>query len=203
MNATLRRLGLVCAFVAPAAFADYDAHIFAGGSYVNGDAATEVTDGFTFGFGGISRGGGALGWRWDLAFDRHDAREGAIGSLLVDDGDLLTTYFRVGPQWDFEGGDGRFYANLALGYYWTYANISMYATVPGYICDPYWGWCWYAPVAGEFILADRSEDDWGYSATIGYEWDVIGGSWYLEAQYHVAQHGEGYEIMPVVIGLRW
>jgi hypothetical protein len=203
MTRTLRILGLACALAAPAALAEYNAHVFYGASQVEGDTSDHATDGYTFGFGGVSRGDGMLAWRWDFAFDHHDAREGNIASFIVDDGDLMSTYFRFGPQLDFETGSGRFYLGVSAGYYWTYANISMYATVPGYVCDPFWGWCWLVPVSGEFILADRSEDDLGYSATVGYEWDVIGGSWFIEAQYHLIEHGEGYEIMPVVIGLRF
>lgn len=203
MLASIRSLCLACALLAPAAFAEYEAHLWFGASYISGDADDQVTDGYDFGFGGISRDGDAMGWRWDLGFDRHDAREGAIGNLLVDDGDVTTTYFRFGPQWDFDGYDSRFYVNVMAGYYWSYANISMYATVPGVICDPFWGWCWTVAVPGEYILADQDEDDWGYSATMGYEFDVVGGQWFVELQYHSAQHGEGYEFVPLVVGLRW
>lgn len=203
MLSPIRTLLLACALLAPAAFAEYDAHIFGGASFITGDASDVATDGYDFGFGGISRDGGAMGWRWDLGFDFHDAREGALGSLIVDDGDLNTTYFRFGPQWDFDGYDSRFYVNLMAGYYWTYANTSMYATVPGYICDPFWGYCYLVSVPGEYILNQRKEDDWGYSATIGYERDVVGGTWFVEMQYHSAQYGTAYEFAPLVVGLRW
>lgn len=203
MSRTIRILGLACALIAPAAFADYDAHVFAGASYISGDAETFATNGYTFGFGGIASQGGALGWRWDLAWDMHDAREGNINSFLVDDGDLVSTYVRFGPQWNFEGYESRFYMGVSVGYYWTYANVSQYATVPGYICDPFWGWCYLVSYPGEYILADRTENDWGYSATLGYEWDVIGGKWFIEAQYHQSRSGQGYEFMPLVVGLRW
>jgi hypothetical protein len=148
-------------------------------------------------------GDDGLQLRFRRHFDRHDAHEGALGSFLVDDGDITTVSLRYGPQWNFEGFEGRFYVNAALGYYWTYANTSMFATVPGYICDPFWGYCYTVAVPGEYILNDRSENDFGLSATLGYEWDVVGGSWFVELQYHLADHGEGYEFMPLVIGMRW
>jgi hypothetical protein len=203
MLSPIRTLCLACALLAPTAFADYEAHIFGGASFLTGGASDVATDGYAFGFGGVSRDGGALGWRWDMGFDFHDAREGVFPGRIVDDGNINTTFLRFGPQWNFEGYGSNFYVNLSAGYYWTYAYVSQYATVPGYICDPYWGWCWYAPVAGEFILADRSEDAWGYSATMGMEFDVVGGKWFVELQYHLAQHGDGFEFAPLVVGLRW
>ena len=123
--------------------------------------------------------------------------------MLVDDGDLTTTFLRAGPHFDFENFEGRFYVDLSIGFYWTYANVSMYATVPGYICDPFWGYCYIVSVPGEYILNDNHENDWGYSATMGYEFDVVGGKWFVEMQYHHADHGEGYEFLPLVIGMRW
>jgi hypothetical protein len=203
MNASIRSLCLACALIAPAAFAEYEAHVFGGASFIQGDASDFASTGYTFGFGGIQQQSDRFGWRWDFAFDRHDANEGAFGSFLIDDGDLTSTYFRVGPQYGFDTYGGRFYANASLGYYWTYANVSMYATIPGYICDPFWGYCYIVSVPGEYILQDEHENDWGWSATLGYEWDVIGGSWFVEMQYHSVDHGAGYEFMPLVIGMRW
>ena len=198
----IRTLCLACALLAPAALADYEAHIYGGGSFLNGDSADFATDGFDFGVGGVG-GNGTLGLRWDLGWDTHDAREGAFNSRYVDDGRISTTYFRVGPQLNLGGDDTSFYVNLMAGYYWTYAYISQYATVPGIICDPFWGWCWYAPVTGQIIIADQQQNDWGVSATVGMEFEMIGGSWFIEMQYHYAQQGEGYEFAPLVLGLRW
>lgn len=202
MTRSTRILAVLAALLVPAAYADTDGHVYFGASFIHGDTTEVATDGYTFGFGGISRDG-TLGWRWDLGFDIHDAREGNLGSLLVDDGDLTSTYFRFGPQWDFEGYESRFYIGLSAGYYWTYSNTTMYATVPGVICDPWWGWCYTVLVPGEIVLSHRNEQDWGYSATMGYEWDLIGSSLFIEAQYHVAAHGQGYEFMPVVLGFRF
>ena len=202
MPTLIRSLVIIGALLAPAAAAEYEAHVYFGASYPVGEIEDYATTGYNFGIGGVASGG-TLGLRWDIGFDFRDAQEGAFDSRIVDDGSINSTYFRIGPQLNFGGEDTSFYLNAMAGYYWTYAYISQYATVPGIICDPFWGWCWTVPVAGEYILADRNQEDWGLSATVGVEFETIGGSWFIEMQYHYAQQGEGYQFVPVVVGIRW
>lgn len=203
MTRPLRSLALTLLLaVAPQAEAA-DFHIFTGGSFISGDAAEAAADGWSLGFGGITNRDEDIAWRWDVGFDSHDMRKPTDTNVLADDGDLFTTYLRVGPQFEFEGYDTRFYINAMVGYYWTSASVSREISVPGYYCDPFWGWCWYTTVPGEQILDRRSAQDWGYSATIGYEWDSDDVSFFLEVQYHLAAQETRYSFSPVVIGVRW
>ena len=202
MSRALALAVLLASALAPQAdAADY--HFFFGGSLINGETAVTAADGWSMGFGGISDRDSDIAWRWDLGFDSHDMRKPTDTNVLADDGDLFTTYFRIGPQFEFEGDDSRFYLNAMIGYYWTSASVSRDIAVAGYYCDPYWGWCWYTTLPGEEILDQRSEQDWGYSATMGYEWSSGDTSWFIEVQYHLAQQDAGYTFSPVVIGLRW
>jgi hypothetical protein len=204
MTLNPKLLPLILVLLAPAASAA-DFHFYGGGSYISGEASEIAADGWDFGIGGISnRGGDGVAWRWDWGFDGHDMRPQAITNALADDGDVATTFLRFGPQWDFEGYGSRFYVNAMVGYYWSWVNTSVDVLVPGIICDPYWGWCWNALVPGVQILEERTANDWGYSATMGYEWDMgEDASWFIEVQFHQARQGEGYAFAPLVIGIRF
>lgn len=200
MSLDPRSFLLLAALAAPAALAEF--HVYGGGSFISGEASTIAADGWHLGFGGIADRGDPIAWRWDLGVDGHDMRPAAITNALADDGDVTTTLLRFGPQWDFEGYDSRFYLNAMVGYYWTRVSTSVDVLVPGIICDPYWGWCWNVLVPGVQILEERQANDWGYSATMGYEWGSDA-RWFIELQYHQARQGEGYAFAPLVIGVRW
>lgn len=204
MHPSLRCVLLIAsAALAPGAAAS-DFHLYAGGSFISGEAAQAAADGWNLGFGGVSSRDRDLALRWDFAIDEHDMRPSTITNVLADDGDITTAFLRLGPEWSFGGGyDERFYINAMVGYYWTTASISMEVLVPGIYCDPFWGWCWTTLVPGEQILDQRHANDWGYSASIGYEWGGPEAAWFIELQYHQARQGESYAFAPLVVGIRW
>lgn len=201
MVPSAQRLVLVFALAAPVAAADF--HVYGGGSFINGEYSELAADGWDVGFGGIAGRGDDIAWRWDVSVDSHDMRPSQVTNALADDGSVLTTSVRFGPQWEFEGYDSRFYVGAQVGYYWTQVSTSVDVLVPGIICDPFWGWCWNALVPGVQTLEERTANDWGYSATLGYEWELDEGSFFIEVQYHQARQGEGYAFTPLVIGLRF
>ncbi len=202
MNRAFALAVLLAGAIAPQASAA-EHHFFFGGSLISGETAVTAADGWSMGFGGISGRDQDIAWRWDVGLDSHDMRKPTDTNVLADDGDLFTTYARFGPQFEFEGYDSRFYLNAMIGYYWTNASVSREISVPGYYCDPFWGWCWTTTIPGEEILDERSTQDWGYSATIGYEWGGDDATWFVEVQYHLAEKDAGYTFSPVVFGVRW
>jgi hypothetical protein len=151
-----------------------------------------------------------FGLRADLGYDRWYASDTAIrnfagtGSALVDGGYASMWTLTVDAMWRF-GQPHHFggYVGLGVGGYRRYAALTNEVLVPGYICDPYWGYCYNAVTTGHQIIADDTLTKFGANAAVGLNFPVGSGEMYLEARYHYIDTTKSTEFLPIVLGYRF
>lgn len=209
-------LGLLVVATAIPTMAQDDGPIqgYIAGGYAQplGKADDYLTGGWNISGGAIWRPAPAkpFGVRFDLGFNTWDATQSAInnyggsGAAFVDGGyanmwsltgDFL---FQFGKP-DHVGG----YIGIGVGGYRRYAALTDYVTQIGYICDPWWGYCYYAPYTGSQTVASDTLTKFGYNAAIGMTFPVGDGEMYIEARYHYVLNSPAMEYVPVLIGYRF
>jgi opacity protein-like surface antigen len=98
----------------------------------------------------------------------------------------------------------RGYALLGVGAYHRYVELSQTAYGLGYVCDPWWGWCYPSTVEGTVIRASRANTKIGFNAGIGVEFLLENdSSWFIEARYHWIDGGHPTEYIPIQIGFKF
>jgi hypothetical protein len=149
--------------------------------------------------------------RFDLGFNTWNATTSAIqsipgntGQAIVDGGyaniwtltgDVL---YKFGKP-DHVGG----YIGLGIGGYRRYAALTNEVLVPGYICDPWWGYCYTAATTGTQTIAHDTLTKFGYNAALGVTFPVGSGEMYLEARYHYMINDPATEFVPILLGYRF
>jgi hypothetical protein len=106
--------------------------------------------------------------------------------------------WRFGQPQHFGG-----YVGLGVGGYRRYAALTNEVLVPGYICDPYWGYCYNAVTTGHQIIADDTLTKFGVNAAVGLNFPVGSGEMYVEARYHYIDTAKSTEFLPIVLGYRF
>jgi hypothetical protein len=153
---------------------------------------------------------GPFGLRADFGFNLWNAQQSAIdnfagaGSAVVDGGYASMFSLTVDALWQFGkpehvGG----YVGLGIGGYRRYAALTNEVLVPGYICDPYWGYCYNAVTTGSQVIADDTLTKFGLNASVGLVFPVGGGEMYVEARYHYIDTTKTTEYLPIVLGYRF
>jgi len=151
-----------------------------------------------------------FGVRVDLGYDRWDATQSAInnfagsGNAIVDGGYADMISLTADALWQFGhpehvGG----YVGLGVGGYRRYAALTNEVLVPGYICDPYWGYCYTAVTTGHQVVADDALTKFGLNASVGVSFPVGHGEMYVEARYHYIDTEDATEFLPIVLGYRF
>ncbi len=151
-----------------------------------------------------------FGLRVDLGYDRWNATQSAInniagaGSAIIDGGyasmiSLTADAMLQFGQPDHVGG----YVGLGIGGYSRYAALTNEVLVPGYICDPYWGYCYTAVTTGTQVIKDDTLTKFGLNAAVGVKFPVGPGEMYVEARYHYIDTTKGTEYLPFVLGYRF
>ena len=191
-------------------------HFSFGPSFVQGDAADAVDDGWAL-HGGATwfQPGRNLGYRLDFGYDWWDAKSeflreidtepGTIGIQPPDDGDARSWSLTVDALWNSKGsGKAGFYLVGGVGVYYLQAHISETGYGTGYWCDPWWGWCYPTIVEGQYVLEDQSSWEWGLNAGAGFTFQAGASSEiYLEAVYHWLDTPNSGTYVPVTLGVRW
>ena len=98
----------------------------------------------------------------------------------------------------------RGYGLLGIGAYHRYVELTQTALGTGYICDPWWGFCYPGVVAGDVIVANKSQTKFGWNVGLGLEFPLsYGGAWFLEVRYHWITGDKQTEFVPIQIGYRF
>ena len=121
----------------------------------------------------------------DLGFTLWNASNSAInnlqgpGTAIVDGGYASIFALTVDALWRF-GQPDHFggYVGLGIGGYRRYAALTNEVLVPGYICDPYWGYCYNAVTTGYQVVADDTLTKLGANASVGILFPVGSGEMY-------------------------
>ena len=72
------------------------------------------------------------------------------------------------------------------------------------ICDPWWGYCYAGVVAGDLVVASKSNTKMGLNVGIGVEFPLQSeSSWFIEARYHWINGDKPTEFIPIQIGFKF
>jgi hypothetical protein len=197
--------------VSPAAAQGVQGYI--AGAYVSpmGTANDYFTGGFNFSGGAIfhpvpSR---PFGIRLDFGYNEMGVASGVLSraqqlGFQVDNGRMSVGSITVDALWHF-GHPGHFggFVGLGVGGYRRYVELTNTVVIPGYICDPWWGWCYPGLVPGDVVTANDTVTKFGYNASVGMTFPVGAGEMYLEARYHYMITDPATEFLPFLIGYRF
>lgn len=150
-----------------------------------------------------------FGVRVDFGYSYMGANQNAIntansgGSLRVDDGYMSLWNLTAEGMWEFGGDRVGGWIGVGFGGYRRYLELNQTVVVPGYICDPWWGYCYPAAVAGSAVVANDTLTKFGYSASAGVNFAVGPGQLYVEARYHWMDSEKTTEYFPILLGYRF
>ena len=209
-------IGLFAVAVGPAAFAQEPPVSWmmnAGYAATVGHTSDYLQGGWTIG-GGVAfklQPSSPFAVQFDLAYADFQATHNLINlgqantAFRIDDG--------RGEVWSLTAA-GRFggyfspavrgYGLLGIGAYHKYVEFTQTALGSGYICDPWWGYCYPGVVAGDVIVANKSTTKFGWNFGLGLEFPLAyGGAWFIEARYHWIEGEKSSEFVPIQIGYKF
>lgn len=211
------RLAAIAAFLLLSAFAarakdrkEIQGYI-AGGYVMPEGVANDYTN------GGWNISGGTIfrpnpsapfGIRVDLGYSYNEANSHALNTanssgLRVDDGYMSIWNLSAEGLYEFGGDSVGGWVGVGVGGYRRYLQLTNTVIVPGYICDPWWGWCYPAAVPGDVIQADDTLTKLGFSASAGVDFTVGHGQLTVEARYHWMDSEKTTQIFPILVGYRF
>ena len=83
-----------------------------------------------------------------------------------------------------------------------YTRISLTTFGNGFVCDPWWGFCYMA--SGNFVVAEKDVTKFGWNAGAGVSFALRGGTnLFVEARYNEIVMPQKFEFVPITIGLRF
>ncbi len=192
-------------------------HFSFGASLPQGKARDAVDDGWAFHGGAtwFSMNHPNLGIRMDIGVDWFDAKGSFLNQIDTDpntpgvqrpdNGYARAWSGTADILWGSsrQGGIG-WYLVGGVGVYYTQAHLSQNGYGAGYICDPWWGWCYPGVVQGEYVIQSQSNWEWGLNAGAGVTF-AAGSTTelYLEAVYHWIDTKHRSEVIPISLGVRW
>jgi len=149
-----------------------------------------------------------FGIRFDLGYSYMGANSNAINAgqsngLRVDDGYMSLWNLTAEGLYEFGGDHVGGWVGVGFGGYRRYLELTNTVIVPGYICDPWWGWCYPAAVPGDVVAANDTLTKFGYSASAGVNFAVGHGQVYVEARYHWMDSEKTTQYFPILIGYRF
>ena len=220
LRTRLLALGIVLAAATPAAFAQFSGssatyespvqwHVMGGLNVPVGSGSHLLDTGWNFGFGATFRQPGApFGLRLDFGYSAnnvtsHGLYEVAGTSALHIDGGWVDVWsaaadgelrFPIAPT-----ADG--YGLAGVGLYHTSLQLTEFGF--GYVCNPWWGYCYLA--SGNTVVASRSSTEFGWNVGAGVNFKLNPGmTLFVEARYTWinAAHPR-IEYVPILFGVRF
>jgi opacity protein-like surface antigen len=92
------------------------------------------------------------------------------------------------------------YALGGVGVYYTRFSLTEYGY--GYVCNPWWNYCYFA--SGNAVVARHDDTKFGWNAGAGVSFDLHNGmSLFVEARYNAVQLPQTLEFVPINIGVRF
>jgi hypothetical protein len=87
-----------------------------------------------------------------------------------------------------------------IGAYYTDVQLTEYGY--GYVCNPWWGYCYYGN--GDVVVASNSTTRFGWNGGVGMAFRLQGPTLFIEARYtRIETSPQPLEFIPVTIGLRF
>jgi opacity protein-like surface antigen len=215
----LYALGVLLAVATPAAYAQYSYssnydspmqwHVDLGMNIPVGSNSDLLNTGWNFGFGVTFRQPGApFGLRLDMNYFTNNVSAHGIyeaqGATKTDinggwvDGWSIT----ADGEYRLHFNDQVYgYAIAGIGGYYT--SIQLTEVGVGYICNPWWYYCYYG--TGNAVVVSNSATKFGWNAGIGIGFKLNGGaSLFAEARWTwIDTSNQHLEYIPLVFGVRF
>ena len=87
-----------------------------------------------------------------------------------------------------------------VGAYYTEVQLTEYGY--GYVCNPWWGYCYYGN--GNAVVASNSTTRFGWNGGVGMAFRLQGSTLFIEARYtRIETSPQPLEFVPITIGLRF
>jgi hypothetical protein len=87
-----------------------------------------------------------------------------------------------------------------IGAYYTQVQLTEYGY--GYVCNPWWGYCYYG--SGSTVVASNSTTKFGWNGGVGMAFRLQGPTLFIEARYtRIETSPQPLEFVPITIGLRF
>jgi len=183
-------------------------YIMGGANPPLGNTSDILQTGYTLGFAVTWREPGhPLGVRFDLDYASNNATRALqnIGSaatgLNITGGwaDIWSASVNLEAQHLLSSTT---YAYLigGVGAYYTEVQLTEYGY--GYVCNPWWGYCYYGN--GNAVVASNSTTRFGWNGGVGMAFRLQGSTLFIEARYtRIETSPQPLEFVPITIGLRF
>ena len=210
--------GLLLAVIAPSAYAQYATssaekpiqwYVDGGLNVPAGDASKLLTTGWTFGLGVLfTQPGAPLALKFDVTYGTNNATAHALYQASGTTGTNISGGWAdfwsasLGTQFKHHFSDTMYgYATAGIGAYYT--SVSLTEVGYGYICNPWWYYCYIG--TGQVVVASHASTKFGWDAGLGVGWELGNGqSLFGEARYTwIDTPNQRLTYIPVVVGMRF
>lgn len=211
--------GLLLALIAPSAHAQYATspptdrpvqwYVDGGLNVPASDTSKLLNTGWTFGFGVLfTQPGAPLALRVNVSYGTNNVTSHALYQASGTAGTNISGGWAdfwsasVGADFKHHFSDTMYgYATGGIGAYYTSVSLTEVGT--GYICNPWWFYCYIG--TGQVVVASHASTKFGWDAGLGIGWGLgNGSSLFLEARYTwIDTSNQRLTYIPVVFGVRF
>ncbi len=183
-------------------------YVMAGYNQPVGDTNQILQGGWTVG-GGVAfrQAGSPFALRLELSYADNNATHVLLNQGSQDTGLQITGGWA--DTWSLTA-NGEFrvpfgpgvYGYLIGGVGGYYTRISLTSFGYGYVCDPWWGFCYFA--SGDQVVAQHDVTKFGWNAGAGVSFALRSGmNLFVEARYNQIQMPQKFEYVPITVGVRF
>ena len=217
-NTLSAALGLLC--LVPVAQAQYyytpsspdsrpvQLYVLGGFNEPVGQTSDILQGGWDVGFGvAFRQPGSPLALRLEMNYAQNNATNQLINQgtaqsgLQINSGwaDLFSVTANAELRFPFTQGSYGYIIGGIGGYY---TQISLTTQGYGYVCDPWFGYCYLA--SGDVIVSQNDVTKFGWNAGAGMSFALRSGmTLFFEARYNEIQTTQKFEYVPITVGLKF
>jgi len=182
--------------------------IFGGVSEPLGNTNTLVQTGWNLGFGvTFTQANSPLALRLDFNYAYMSASQQLLTASSQGSGLQVTGGWSevwtgtINGEYRIPLGSGVFgYLIAGGGLYYNSLSLTEYGY--GYVCNPWWYYCYTA--VGNYVVDRHSTTKLGWNAGAGVAFRLQGGSQlFVEARFNQMQLGQPFEYLPINVGIRF
>lgn len=145
----------------------------------------------------------------DFLYTRSDLNSAALARFNEPGGSVSNWSLTFNPVIKLAGRHSPIQPYVTAGYGLYYRNLQLTrpATVQTLVCDPFFGFCFPAPVGVNEVVASNSTLRTGFNAGGGFDFRIgqSRAKLFAEARYHqmFTAHGHDFTYVPVTFGVRF
>jgi opacity protein-like surface antigen len=220
MRKMLCALGVLLATAAPSAYAQYYGsnstyespvhwYVDGGANVPASNTSNLLNTGWNFGFGVIfTQPGANFGLRLDVNWSTNNASAHGLyeasgaTNMNIDGGWVDVWSINAGGEYRIPFNPQVYgYVTAGIGAY--YAQAQLTEVGYGYVCNPWWGYCYVG--TGQAVVASNSSTRFGWDAGFGVGFKLASGATlFAEAKYTwIDSTNETITYIPVLFGVRF